>query len=95
MWRLCGVYLLEETRLRPHIAVASQALDPVAHFHLGNGAQLAGMSWAGDLSEAGLKRSYGMMAHYCYSDFDALDGRAADYASAGATPAVAAAGAVP
>lgn len=27
LWRLCGVYLLEETRLRPHIAVA-QAVDP-------------------------------------------------------------------
>ena len=37
----------------------------------------------GDLSPLGLQRSYGLMAHYCYSDFDSLDDRAAQYQADG------------
>ena len=66
--------LLRARRPEPH---AQRLADPVASFHLGNGAELAGLSWAGDLSGTGLRRSYGLMAHYCYSDFDGLEERAA------------------
>ena len=37
-----------------------------------------------ETSQVGLRRSYGLMAHYCYSDFDALDERASQYAADGA-----------
>lgn len=40
--------------------------DPVARFHLGNGAQLERINWPADCSEAGLKASYGAMVNYSY-----------------------------
>jgi malonyl-CoA decarboxylase len=41
-------------------------LDPVARFHLGNGARLERLNWLGDTSEKGLRDSYGLMVNYCY-----------------------------
>jgi len=41
-------------------------IDPVARFHLGNGARLEGINWAADLSEKGLGQSAGMMVNYLY-----------------------------
>ncbi len=43
------------------------ALDPVAHFHLSNGAQVERINWLGDRSERGLKQSAGMMVNYLYA----------------------------
>ena len=40
--------------------------DPVAKFHLGNGARLQRINWAGDLSKNGLSQSAGMMVNYLY-----------------------------
>ena len=40
--------------------------DPVAKFHLGNGARLQRINWAGDLSKNGLRQSCGMMVNYLY-----------------------------
>ncbi len=40
--------------------------DPVAKFHLGNGARLQRINWAGDLSKNGLRQSGGMMVNYLY-----------------------------
>ena len=40
--------------------------DPVAKFHLGNGARLQRINWAGDLSKNGLRQSAGMMVNYLY-----------------------------
>ncbi|MFN3296769.1 malonyl-CoA decarboxylase domain-containing protein, partial [Caldimonas sp.] len=40
--------------------------DPVAKFHLGNGARLERLNWAGDLSRKGLKQSLGLMVNYLY-----------------------------
>ena len=37
------------------------ALDPVANFHLRNGASLLRLNWRADLSTAGLRRSHGLM----------------------------------
>lgn len=41
-------------------------LDPVARFHLGNGARLEGLNWLANMSEEGLQASYGIMANYRY-----------------------------
>jgi malonyl-CoA decarboxylase len=47
-------------------------LDPVARFHLGNGACVERLNWAGDLSAKGLKQSCGLMVNYLY-DLRRLD----------------------
>jgi malonyl-CoA decarboxylase len=47
-------------------------LDPVARFHLGNGARIERLNWGGDPSAKGLKQSYGMMVNYLY-DLKRLD----------------------
>lgn len=41
-------------------------LDPVARFHLGNGARIERLNWAADLSPKGLEQSCGMMVNYLY-----------------------------
>ena len=63
--RLCAHYLINEKS--GHLA-----MDPVARFHLGNGARLAGIHWAADLSEKGLKQSAGIMVNYHY-DISAIE----------------------
>jgi malonyl-CoA decarboxylase len=40
--------------------------DPVARFHLGNGARLERIHWAANLSPRGLQESVGMMVNYVY-----------------------------
>jgi malonyl-CoA decarboxylase len=58
--RLCARYLLRER------APSGRALDPVAHFHLTNGARVERLNWQGDLSEKGLQQSAGIMVNYLY-----------------------------
>jgi len=41
-------------------------LDPVARFHLGNGARLERINWLADTSPKGLRQSLGMMVNYVY-----------------------------
>ncbi len=38
----------------------------MAKFHLGNGAKLHQINWAGDLSKNGLRQSAGLMVNYLY-----------------------------
>lgn len=45
-------------------------IDPVARFHLGNGARLVAINAGADRSERGLARSYGLMANYRYERED-------------------------
>jgi malonyl-CoA decarboxylase len=47
-------------------------VDPVARFHLGNGARVERLNWAADPSAKGLKQSYGLMVNYLY-DLKRLD----------------------
>jgi malonyl-CoA decarboxylase len=47
-------------------------VDPVARFHLGNGARVERLNWVGDPSVKGWKQSYGMMVNYLY-DLRRLD----------------------
>ncbi|MEY4911609.1 MAG: hypothetical protein RL761_1272, partial [Pseudomonadota bacterium] len=49
-----------------------EPVDPVARFHLGNGARIERLNWAGDPSAKGLKQSYGLMVNYLY-DLKRLD----------------------
>jgi malonyl-CoA decarboxylase len=41
-------------------------IDPVARFHLGNGARLERINWLGDLSPKALRESAGIMVNYLY-----------------------------
>ena len=52
--------------------VEGKPVDPVARFHLGNGARVERLNWAGDPSGKGLKQSYGLMVNYLY-DLKRLD----------------------
>ena len=63
--RLCAHYLLREKRGR-------HPLDPVARFHLRNGARLERINWMGDPSPSGLSQSAGMMANYVYDEADVV-----------------------
>ena len=49
-----------------------RVMDPVARFHLGNGASLERIDWEGDLSPKGLAESYGIMVNYRY-DLDEIE----------------------
>jgi malonyl-CoA decarboxylase len=57
--RLCAYYLL-------HAKQGDEPLDPVARFHLGNGASLERLNWMGDSSESGMARAAGLMVNYVY-----------------------------
>ncbi len=72
--RLCAHYLLREKRK------GTTALDPVAHFHLTNGARLESINWAGDLSAKGLRQSAGIMVNYYYK-LDDIDDNHETYVS--------------
>jgi malonyl-CoA decarboxylase len=58
--RLCARYLNEVDQRK------RRARDPVAHFHLGNGASIARLNWMADVSAKGLSQSFGMMVNYLY-----------------------------
>ncbi|WP_439577890.1 malonyl-CoA decarboxylase [Elioraea sp.] len=64
--RLCARYLLGESDGR------GRARDPVAHFHLTNGARAERLNWLADLSDKGIKESAGLMVNYLY-DRDAIE----------------------
>lgn len=49
-----------------------QPIDPVARFHLGNGARIERVNWAADCSAKGMAQSCGMMVNYLY-ELDQLD----------------------
>jgi malonyl-CoA decarboxylase len=57
--QLCATYLLQRTGGEP-------AQDPVARFHLNNGAKLERINWLADVSKKGLRESLGLMVNYLY-----------------------------
>ena len=59
LMRCAAQYLGQET-------VQGRPIDPVARFHLGNGARVERLNWASDPSPKGLKQSYGLMVNYLY-----------------------------
>ncbi|MTJ84149.1 MAG: malonyl-CoA decarboxylase [Telmatospirillum sp.] len=58
--RLCAHYLGEKR------ADGRRARDPVAHFHLSNGARMERLNWLADTSDKGIAQSAGMMINYLY-----------------------------
>ncbi len=56
---LCAYYLLSAKR-------GDEPRDPVARFHLRNGARLERINWLGDRSEKGLRESAGLLVNYVY-----------------------------
>lgn len=73
--RMAAHYLLEARRSQ------GQAQDPVAHFHLGNGAELEAIHLDGDLSPSGQNNAWGVMVNYHY-DGEQIEGRHQAYANA-------------
>ena len=58
--KLCAHYLVNEK------ATDGMVLNPVARFHLGNGARLERINWLGDKSKNGITQSLGLMVNYLY-----------------------------
>ena len=73
--RLAARYLLVESS-------GKRALDPVAHFHLSNGARVEKLSLMADTSDKGIKESATMMVNYLY-DPAKLEDYHEDYAGQG------------
>jgi malonyl-CoA decarboxylase len=61
---LCSAYLL-------HLSPTPEG-DPVARFHLDNGARLERLNAHGNMSAKGLKQSFGVMVNYLY-DLDKIE----------------------
>ncbi len=59
LMRLCAYYL-------QHAKHGQEAADPVARFHLGNGARMERLNWLADSSKTGIARSAGLMVNYVY-----------------------------
>lgn len=66
MKRLCAIYLTTQRDNK------SRLLNPVAHFHISNGAIIKQLNWLANTSAAGLAQSYGMMINYLY-ELNAID----------------------
>ena len=63
--KLCARYLVTEKS-------GPLARDPVARFHLGNGASLHRLNWGADPSSKGIEQSMGIMVNYLY-DLDKIE----------------------
>jgi len=63
LMRLCAHYLVEA---KAGAGAHARPLDPVARFHLGNGARLERVNWLADTSARGIKESAGLMVNYLY-----------------------------
>lgn len=80
---------------------AGRPVDPVARFHLGNGARLERLNFLGDVSQNGLRQSHGLMVNYLYDlgeiekNHEALAERGRIAASADVRRALTAAAAAP
>jgi malonyl-CoA decarboxylase len=73
--RLAARYLMIE-------AAGKRARDPVAHFHLSNGARVERLNMAGDTSDKGAKESATLMVNYLY-DPGKIEDWHEDYAGEG------------
>ena len=80
LMRLCARYLMDE-KGRP-----GRALDPVAHFHLSNGAIMERLNWQSDCSDKGLSQSAGIMINYLY-DPDEIEDNHENYSAKGSVTA--------
>jgi malonyl-CoA decarboxylase len=75
LMQLAAHYLLDAKR-------GKRAFDPVAHFHLSNGARLERIDWLADTSAKGMRESAGMMVNYVYR-LDQIDDNQVAYVTDG------------
>ncbi|MBC2604947.1 malonyl-CoA decarboxylase [Pelagicoccus albus] len=75
--RNCAHYLLQVKRRKMQTAA-----NPVAHFHISNGARMEQLNWMGDTSLKGLQESAGIMINYLYR-LDRIEDYHEDYSSKG------------
>lgn len=62
LMRICARYLAQAKSRH------GTAFDPVAHFHLTNGARMDALNWMGDRAESGISQSAGIMINYLYKE---------------------------
>ena len=61
-----GPVLRAVARYLVHARRRGRAADPVAHFHLSNGARMERLNWLANVSEDGRAQSAGVMINYLY-----------------------------
>jgi malonyl-CoA decarboxylase len=66
LMRAAGWYFLRARSKR------GAPVDPVARFHLGNGARLERINWLADTSDRAIAQAYGLMVNYLY-DLDDIE----------------------
>jgi len=59
LMRLCALYLTQQPS-------SGRRIDPVARFHLGNGARLERINWRGNAEPRAIHESFGIMVNYLY-----------------------------
>ena len=72
----------EITRLAAQYLTDPTGRDPVARFHLGNGARLERINWMGNPAPRGMQESLGVMVNYLY-DPDSIEANHEAYATGG------------
>lgn len=80
MLRLAAFYYLQAK------TGSGEPLDPVARFHLGNGARLDRLNWPADTSPKGLREAAGLMVNYLY-DHSAIEANHEAFVNDGAIAA--------
>jgi malonyl-CoA decarboxylase len=65
LMRLCALYLTRQPS-------PGSRVDPVARFHLGNGARLERINWLGNAAPRAIQESFGIMVNYLY-DHDSIE----------------------
>ena len=65
LMRLCALYLTRQPS-------PASGIDPVARFHLGNGARLERINWLGNAAPRAIQESFGIMVNYLY-DHDSIE----------------------
>ena len=65
LMRLCALYLTRQPS-------PGSRVDPVARFHLGNGARLERINWLGNAARRAIQESFGIMVNYIY-DHDSIE----------------------
>jgi malonyl-CoA decarboxylase len=65
LMRLCALYLTRQPS-------SGSRIDPVARFHLGNGARLERINWLGNTARRAIQESFGIMVNYLY-DHDSIE----------------------
>ena len=72
--RLCAEYLVGMPPRGPS--------DPVARFHLSNGARLERINWLGNTAARGMRESFGLMVNYLY-DLETIEANHEGFVQAG------------